>query len=203
MTSPINPFICTCNILFHPAWHSLILLLCDINIANGCCSPNLTTAFTTSSRAQEIFRGALQTDEIRLRLQGPSAASPSAASPSSSPKPPPSYNNVTKPQPPRQPNFLFKSPPPPPPARSPSTQLSPQKPEMSLPPTPPQPEISAPATQAKIEKPLSPSADASQSLMQSNTRKLGKKIVIELTKGVVSIHYTLYPLPCLLSLLLD
>lgn len=88
---------------------------------------------------------------------------------------------------------LFRSaPPPPPPVRSPSTTLSGQTSASSL------PSHNAPSQPPSGEynhqsNPTSPTAGGSltQTFIQSGTRKLGKKIHIELTKGPEGLGFSI------------
>lgn len=112
-----------------------------------------------------MFRNALQTEEIRLRVHRPVPRhSGSSMQDSSGPVSPKVHG-------------LFKSVPPPPPQRSPNTALSTQTSTSSLPRHPPQISPTHP-TSAESQ------ADNSSGVMQASSRKLGKKLHIELTKGM-------------------
>lgn len=101
-------------------------------------------------RAQEIFRDALQTKQLELRVHRPPTTTPDA---SRSTAPLAASRNVPQP-----------------PARSPTTTISTSG--SSLP------------EHETVHDPKE--GQNSQSLMQANTRKLGKRINIELTKGRLS-----------------
>ena len=120
-------------------------------------------------RAQEVFRDALQTDEIRLRIHRPTPRRSTSSS---------SMQDSSGPTSPRA-HSLFKSVPPPPPQRSPSTALSTQSSTSSLP-------RQGPLSPAQPITQTNPTDSQAESLMQSTTRKPGKKIHIELTKGIVT-----------------
>ena len=129
-------------------------------------------------RAQEIFRDALQTNEIRIQLKRPeSSKSRSAYMP----------DIITSGSQSQTPSFM-KSPPPPPPTRSPSTTLSAQTSASSLPGSQITPAASdyAPSSTPREDPtpkpPTSPTSPTS-SLQHGNTRKSGRRIHIELQKG--------------------
>ncbi|XP_067934737.1 partitioning defective 3 homolog isoform X16 [Watersipora subatra] len=131
---------------------------------------------TNFSEAQEIFRDALQTDEIRLRVRRPAATRTSSTS---------SANDSSAPISPK-PHSLFKSVPPPPPQRSPNTTLSNQSSLSSL---PRHNQLSPTQSAGPVLE--TSSGSSAQSMMPSNSRKLGKKIHIELTKGPEGLGFSI------------
>lgn len=127
-------------------------------------------------RAQEIFRGALQTEEIRLKLCRPVPERSDSAS--SMQEPGAGQAGELSPRG----HSLFKSVPPPPPQRSPHTALTNHSSTSSLPRSASgQLSPNQPVTLGDPQSTEVPS----QGLMQSSSRKLGKRIHIELTKGLL------------------